>query len=331
MPYNEYLFTEKNSPNTNFSSGIFFQQRPDYTRYLGNLSLTYEWRETPQKKHQLTPMFLNLVRIFPDSLFSKKIEQLSQPLQSSYKDHLFGGARWSYTFTNQKQNKSKNYILLHSNIEVAGNLFRLMSKKFAGASQGETFYLFGVRFGQYAKFDFDFRQYFNIDKDRTFVYRYFMGFGIPYGNIEVLPFDKRYSASGSNDIRAWKFRSLGPGNYYDDNSFDKTGDMAIVANIEYRFPIYDIVQSAIFVDAGNIWMIKDYEDFPNGSFDLNNFHKQIALGAGLGIRLNFGFFVFRFDAGMPIHDPGMLENQRWLKFKEARKKTNLNFGIGYPF
>jgi outer membrane protein assembly factor BamA len=331
FPLADKYFTERNAPKSNISTGVFFQMRPDYTRYLGNFSLTYEWKETAQKLHQLTPIFINIVRIFPDSLFSAMIEQFSRPLQTSYKDHLIAGGRWSYTYATKSSTNSRKYMLLRANIETAGNVFRYFSSEFGGAMEGETFYLLGIRFAQYTRGDIDIRQYFNITENTSLVFRWFTGLGIPYGNIDVLPFEKRYSAGGSNDIRAWKFRSLGPGVYSDDSNFDKTGDLSLVMNIEYRFPIYDILQSALFVDAGNIWMIRDYEDYPGGTFQLNSFYKQIALGAGIGIRLNFGYFIFRLDAGVPLHDPALSEGERWLGIKDAPKRTNLNFGIGYPF
>lgn len=331
IPYSDRLFSERNTPKTLVTAGVFFQQRPDYTRFIGNISMTYEWKETAQKHHMLSPIFINLVRIFPDSLFAARIEQFSRPLQTSYKDHLIGGARWTYTYTNQKSAKAKNYRLIRTNVELAGNLSRYFSEVFAGAEQGQTFYIFGIRFAQYAKGDIDFRQYFNFNEKNSLVTRTYFGLGVPYGNIDVLPFDKRYSAGGSNDIRAWKFRSLGPGSYSDSIFFDKTGDICLIGNIEYRFPIYDILQSAIFIDAGNIWMLKKYDDYPGGEFKISEFYKQIALGAGMGIRLNFGYFIFRLDAGFPLHDPASAEGERWLSFQEARKRMNLNFGIGYPF
>ncbi len=331
MPYNERFFTERNAPKTVFTAGGLFQQRPDYTRYIGNLSLTYDWRETAQRQHLVTPIFINLVRIFPDSMFSARIEQFSRPLQTSYKDHFISGIRWTYTYTSKSIAKSRNYMLFRSNIENAGLFPFIFSRLFAGAEAGQTYYLLGIRFAQYTKGDFDIRQYFNLTEKSSFVIRYFTGIGIPYGNIDVLPFDKRYSAGGSNDIRAWKYRSLGPGSYSDQVRFDKTGDISLILNLEYRFPVYKILQSAIFIDAGNIWMLKEYADYPGGTFKINEFYKQIAVGTGLGLRLNFGFFIFRLDAGFPIHDPALPEGERWPGFTNIANRTNLNFGIGYPF
>jgi outer membrane protein assembly factor BamA len=331
MPFTGSLFTERNMPKTAVSTGLFFQQRPDYTRYIANLSMTYSWRETSTKQHQWSPAFANIVRIFPDSVFTARIEQFSRPLQTSYKDHFISGTRHTYTFSNQGITNKRRYTFFRSNLEVAGTLSGLFSRFVAGAQAGQTYYILGIRFAQYTKGDMDYRTFFNVSDKSTLALRLFTGVGVPYGNTDVLPFDKRYSAGGANDIRAWKFRSLGPGTYSDELRFDKTGDMSIVANIEYRFPIYKLIQSALFVDAGNVWMLRKYEDYPGGEIRLNDFAQTIAIGTGVGLRLNFGFFIFRIDAAIPIHDPAQANENKWLKLSDSFKRTNLNFGIGYPF
>jgi len=334
LPVDQTIFSLRNEPRTSISAGIFFQQRPDFTRYLSNLSLNYEWNETQTKHHSVSPIFLNLVRIDADSAFIKRIEAFSRSLQTSYKDHLIAGMRWTYTFTNQTLRRTSNYSFFRLNVETAGNMMRISSVIFQDAKPEQTYTIFGIRFAQYFKTDFDFRQYFRLRYNTIFVARTFFGFGVPYGNIDVLPFDKRYSAGGSNDIRAWRFRSLGPGSYSDAAErlkYDKTGDLALIMNLEYRFPIYGMLHSALFIDAGNTWFIDKYEEFPGGEFNINNFHNEIAIGAGIGARLNFGFFVFRLDAGVPVRDPAKSEDDRWVGFYNFPKRTNFNFGIGYPF
>ncbi len=328
LPYANKLFTQKNEPTTSFSLGIFFQERPDYIRYISNVSISYDWNESKLKRHSISP-FLNLVNITPDSSFAARIEQLSKPLQTSYKNHLINGLKYTYTFSNQSV--EKNYSFIRTNIESAGFVNRLGAVYFAGAKSQQTYHIFGIRFAQYIKGDMDYRTYFQFSSKQSLVIRQFFGIGVPYGNIDVLPFDKRYSAGGSNDIRAWKYRSLGPGAYSDNLLFDKTGDISYIGNIEYRFPIYSLLHSAIFIDYGNVWTLKKYEDFPGGHFSISDFYKQLAVGTGLGLRLNFGFFIIRFDIGLPLYDPSLDESNRWLGLNEARKQSNVNFGIGYPF
>lgn len=331
MPGKSLLFSNKYSPKSAFNAGFHYQQRPDYIRYLSNMSLTWDWNVGKNSYHSITPVFLNLVRINPDSSFIIRIEQYSRSLQSSYKDHLIGGGRWTYIYTNQKTSKSKISSYFRSNVESSGFLSRASSMLFAEAQAGQTYNIFGIRFSQYVKFDADYRIYYKLNKTNTLALRGFGGLAIPYGNSAVMPFDKRYSVGGSNDMRAWKFRSLGPGTYSDSLSFDKTGDISLIASAEYRFPVISYLQSALFIDAGNIWTIKEYTDFPGGKFNLSSFYKQIAIGSGIGLRLDFGFFVFRVDAAVPIVDPAREIGDKWLGLSDYRKRINLNFGIGYPF
>lgn len=331
IPGSSRLFVNKYQIKSEFNSGLFYQQRPDYTRYISNLAYTWDWTVDNRKHFRVSPLFLNLVRINPDSAFLSRIEQFSRSLQSSYKDHLIGGGRISLTYSNQKSTKSRSSFLLRTSFETSGFLSRLSSRLFAEAQQGETYHIFGIRFSQYVRLETDFRYYYELFPKNILVFRTFGGLAVPYGNIDVMPFDKRFSIGGTNDMRAWKFRSLGPGTYSDTLSYDKTGDISLIGSFEYRFPIFRFLHSAVFLDAGNIWTLKEYEEFPGGKFDINTFYEQIALGAGMGIRLDFGFFVFRIDAGIPLHDPAKSIGKRWLSFNETKNRININYGIGYPF
>ena len=153
--------------------------------------------------------------------------------------------------------------------------------------------------------------------------------GLPYGNTgnQVLPFEKSFFAGGSNGIRAWTARSLGPGSYKNTTGFEQMGDVKIESNIEYRGDIFKYIQGAVFVDAGNVWTRFPDIQRPGAEFKLDRFVSQIAVGAGMGIRLNLSFFIVRLDAAVPIKDPSKAPGNRW----SANNKTVYNFGIGYPF
>lgn len=333
LPYSSKLFNIRNKPKTSIQAGFFYQQRPDFDRQIIHVQYEYQWFETRQKFHQLTPFFMNVLRIRPDSSFLLIIQQYSRQIQNSYKDHFISGTRWNYTYSTQSEGNDKTFSLLRINAETAGNLARLYSIVVGGARPGETYYFFNIRFAQYTRVEVDFRRYWhNADKNSTNVVRLFTGVAVPYGNTDVIPFEKRFSAGGSNDIRAWKFRSLGPGSYRDDNVFDKTGDICLVINLENRFPLYKMLHSAVFIDIGNVWMIRDYPDFPGGQFRFDTFYNQLAVGAGFGLRFDLGFFVFRVDAAAPVTDPGRLWNGSHAPpATELPGLTNINFGIGYPF
>ena len=160
-----------------------------------------------------------------------------------------------------------------------------------------------------------------------------IGIGIPYGNSGVLPYEKSFFAGGTNDIRAWRLRSLGPGAYFDSqtDNFDRIGDILLELNIEERFPIYKYLNGAVFADAGNIWLYKPNSQFPNGEFKFKTFANQIAFGTGVGLRVDLSYFIIRVDAAIPLKDPSKPEGERWVIAKEQFKNFVLNFGIGYPF
>jgi outer membrane protein assembly factor BamA len=333
IPFKPERFPKYFKPKTHLKTALLFEQRPDYTRFIGNASFGYKWKPSTQTQHIFNPIEINLVRIFPDSLFSEKIENLSPGLRSSYKDHLIVGMSYSFIATNKKSNKQRNVSYFRGNIEAAGNLLRSGNKLFNSAQMGQTYQILGITYSQFVKTDFDYRFYHNIINEQQIAFRVSLGFGLPYGNSEFLPFEEAFSLGGANSIRAWQFRSLGPGNYNDDgiNSFDKTGDMKFESSVEYRFPIFSFVEGALFFDMGNIWYLNDNEQFEGGEFKTKNFIGEMAMGTGFGTRLNFGFFIIRLDGGIRIKDPSKAIGERYVFTQNQFKDINWNIGIGYPF
>jgi len=167
--------------------------------------------------------------------------------------------------------------------------------------------------------------------------------GVPYGNADVLPYTKQFFAGGTNSIRAFQARSIGPGSYISKDStsglfYDQTGDMRLEANIEYRFPIYSVFKGAVFADAGNVWLVKNDPNRKGGLFNSSNFINDIAVGVGAGLRVDVTFFVLRFDVAFPLSKPRLPENGRWvasqIKIRDRdwrRQNLVLNIAIGYPF
>ena len=187
----------------------------------------------------------------------------------------------------------------------------------------------GIRYAQYARLELDFRYYLMLSRTNQIVFRLLTGAGIPYGNSESLPFEKGFYLGGANSMRAWIYRDLGPGGFqYPNSNIDKMGDIVLESNIEYRFPIYSFVKGAVFYDVGNVWLRKETENFPDTEFKFNTFYKQLAMDAGVGLRLDFKFFVFRVDIALRLRDPAQTQGDRWVA---NRGIWFWNFGIGYPF
>jgi outer membrane protein assembly factor BamA len=331
-------------PKSIFSIGYNFQRRPDYTRTISSVKLGYEWMTSEHKRHNLSIMDFNMVNLSRfDPEFLNSIYDLY--IKSSFTDHLIMATNYSYIINTQEIRTRGSYFYLRFFAESAGNLLNLASH-IAGAQKvterdtigfkpQEFFRFLDSRYAQYVKTDIELRRGFMIDRYNTVVGRFFFGIGVPYGNFDVLPFEKKYFTGGANGIRAWQVRSLGPGTYQaPPRSYpNQSGDIKIEGNLEYRFRLIRYLESALFIDAGNIWAINERDNRPGAQFRPGSFYKQLALGTGTGFRLDFDYFIFRLDLGFKLRDPAQEENNGWIP--GARKITgndfNFSFAIGYPF
>lgn len=321
-------------PKSTITTGMNYRKRPDYTRYIFNVSYGFEWNETERKRHVFYPLDVSTIKITNDSLLMASLIFQSPILLSRFRDNLTAGLRYSYIYSSQNIEKEQDFIYLRTNLESAGNMLNLFSSVFLPDAESNNYYtLFNIRFAQYIKLDGDFRYYRVFNPNNTLVFRIMAGVGMPYGNLNVLPFVKSYYSGGANGVRAWKIYSLGPGSFSGatESQFDRYGDVKFESNIEYRFGIYKFWKGALFTDIGNVWFLRENEDFPGGEFRLNNFFPSLAIGSGIGLRLDFSFFIVRFDLATPIKDPAMPSGQQWVQTFPPLKKFNFNLGIGYPF
>lgn len=321
-------------PRTRFAGGVNFQERPDYKRYIVKVTSGYEWQLRSNMSMSFNPFEINSVSIFPDPSFVKKIEALNdQRLKNSYSDHIITAMTWSVILDKQNNRSKNHYSFLRFNIESAGwivNAFR-KSLNYAVNDQGIAM-VFNIPYAQYFRTDIDYRQFFKLrQKDQLLAARFYLGIGNPYGNMDVLPFEKSFYVGGGNGIRAWPVRTIGPGSFTDVNElirFDRSGDFGLETSFEYRFPMYSTFHGALFFDAGNVWLKNRNDKYPGGEFVPSDFFRELALGTGLGIRI-VTFFVIRVDAGIKLHDPSKPEGERWVIDQINLKRVNWNFGIGY--
>ncbi len=333
------------SPETKLTFAYNYQRRPDYTRTITTMKFGYNWKTSQFKSNSLNLFDINYVHLFefnPDFIDQIK----DQYIKSSFTDHLIFAMNYSWVYNTQNINKRTDYTFFNVNFESAGNMLSAISA-LTGRSKisvtdtvtgavSDYYRAFGMRFAQYLKSDFEFRYGHIIDKYSSVVGRAFLGVGVPYGNLGVLPFEKKYFTGGANGIRAWQVRSLGPGNYKADvGSYpNQSSDIKIESNLEYRFKLLLMMEGAIFLDAGNIWAINSKEDGRDGAiFKINEFYKQIAVGTGFGMRFDFNYFLFRLDLGFKLRDPSLEAGKRWIpgNYKINAQHFNLSFAIGYPF
>ena len=224
------------------------------------------------------------------------------------------------------------------NVEFAGNLLNGLGSifDFKRNSQGKRT-LFNIAYAQYAKFDFDYTQILRFDERNSLALHGGLGVAFPYGNSTVLPFEKRYFSGGANSVRGWGVRELGPGRFRGvDGRIDfinQTGDMKLDLNAEYRSHLFWKFDGAAFIDAGNIWTLRNYNDQPGGQFRFKDFYKQIAFAYGLGIRLNLDYFVLRLDGGMKAINPAYTNSHEHyaLLHPSFKRDFTLHFAVGLPF
>lgn len=327
-------FNQKYNPTSNITFGFNYQLRPNYSRNITLLSLGYSWRHNEKIKHILTPLNFNYVNINPTPEFEEELEdETNKRLKEQYSDHTILGLNYSFIFSNQEAIGLKNFEYFRMNIETSGNLLYGINSLFGTKKSSEGYYeFFGVRYSQYIRVDFDFRQFFQLrEKKSTLASRVFVGLGVPFLNSDEIPYERGFYAGGANGMRGWIFRELGPGSYSGTDQFERIGDIQLEYNFEYRFPIYSFIHGGLFFDVGNIWTYNESETFPGGKFEFKDFYKELAADVGVGIRFDFKFFVFRVDFATPIVNPAFPEGERWRIDYIQFNDFVINFGIGYPF
>jgi len=322
-------------PKTRINSGFNFEVTPDYRRYVADVAFGYEWKQSKTQRHILNPMEISSISIFKTDDFQTYLDSINDPWYSEqYTDHFIAGMGYSFIYNNQDINRKINFIYFRGNLQSAGNLFSVFNEVIPAQKNdaGKSLFL-GIPYAQFLKVSGDFRNYF-LFGSTTLVLRAVAGIGVAYGNSEALPFDRGFYAGGANGMRGWIYGSLGPGSYNDDSYMQRythMGDVQLETNIEYRFPFIGMFKGAIFTDIGNVWLLKSNDQFPDGDFG-SNFMSQVGMDSGLGLRLDFSFFVFRLDGALQIRRPALPLNERWISFGSTRiKDITWNFGIGYPF
>ncbi|HLO58782.1 MAG TPA: BamA/TamA family outer membrane protein [Bacteroidales bacterium] len=339
-PFRFEGFVKRYAPKTSIAASINYQSRPDYTRSIANASFYYKWNSTPYLSHTFYPIELNYIRIYKIN-FSKELQDFitNSPLAYSFENHVINDIRYTLELNNQTLGKSRNFVFTRVNLESAAFFLHLANNGFNHQNDSSTYRLFNVPYFQYILGDVDLRYYNVIDRQNRVVMRVFAGAGVPYGNSNALPYEKKYFSGGPNSMRAWGTRDLGPGSYVDktsDSLFyfpNRNGDIKLEGNIEYRFKLIWKIESALFLDAGNVWNMKKDPEKPNAEFSWNRFYKEIAVASGLGFRFDFSFFLLRVDIGLRLRDPSFTDGERWTNPFHNFDFGDLHFkfGIGYPF
>lgn len=326
-------------PRTNIMLGYEFQNRTQYYT-LNNFtaSFGYNWKENARKEHELK--IIDVTFVSPAKVTDLFYQQATTPAaRRVVEKQLIFGPTYSYTYTNTMLPKT-NTIYYKGTLDLAGNITGLVTG--ANVKKDKQKEIFGIPFSQYAKIENDFRFYHKIGEKSSFASRFIGGIAYPYGNSEFIPFSKQFFSGGSNSIRAFRARTLGPGSFdprtIEAGTFlDQAGDIKLELNAEYRANLYKFLNVAAFVDAGNVWLMHDDKDLPGAKFS-KEFLSEVAVGAGVGLRLDFSILILRLDLAMPLRVPYYEKGDRWtfdkINFGDPSwRKDNLilNIAIGYPF
>ena len=349
FPFLRSAFRRSAQATTEVSLSFDSQDRPEFHRQVLRGVLRYRWaRMNRQLQHRFD--LLNLDYVFMPWISDTFREKyLSDPqnrnaiLKFNY-ENLFI-MNWGYHFTYSSMplgpsasNYGTNAYTLRLGIETAGNLLYAISNA-TGAKMHDDgqFKYFGISYAQYAKFDIAFCKSFLINKNNSLALRTALGIAYPYGNSDILPYEKRYFSGGANSVRGWSVRELGPGRFQSSDGridfINQTGDVKLDLSVEYRTHLFWKLDGAAFIDAGNIWTLRDYKDQPGGQFKFDEFWRQIAVSYGLGLRLNFNYFILRFDAGMKAVHPAYEDKRRHypIAYPNFKRDFTFHFAVGMPF
>lgn len=343
------LKTKKTSkpyvPFTNITIGTGIYTRVSlYKFHTFSTGLEYTWRKNRFLTHKFKAIDISVTDLLDASEEFEKFLLLNPSIRKSFEEQFIIGASYNFIFNHLSDSKKRQYYFSFG-ADPSGNLVGLIHKLATGekSSPENQAKLFGSPVSQYFRFRIDARYYLKMGKEARIASRLFAGIGIPYGNSTVMPYVKQFYAGGTNSIRAFRARSVGPGSYQPPDSLknvliDQTGEIKMEANVEYRFPIVKYLKGALFTDIGNIWLVHEDSLRPGGKFDVDTFYKEIAVGLGVGLRIDVDLVVLRFDWAFPVRKPWLPEGERWVfneidLFDTLWRRENLlwNISIGYPF
>lgn len=337
VPFLSKNFKRQSAAVTELTASYNMQNRPEFHRRVFSAGVRYRWDDVKRRRRYNVDLIdLNYIympwisKTFKEE-YLDDVDSRNSILRYNYEDLFIMKLGFGMSYNNGDE-------AYKFNIETAGNLLNGVSRLIGSSVNGDNQYtLFNIAFAQYVKGDFDYTRMFRFDSRNNLAFHVGFGIAYPYGNSRVLPFEKRYFSGGANSVRGWSVRGLGPGKFKGTNGsidfINQTGDIKLDINLEFRSFLFWKIYGAVFVDAGNIWTLRYYEEQPGGQFDIKDFYKQIAVAYGVGLRLNFDFFILRFDMGMKAINPAYdTQQEHYAIFHpDFSRDFAFHFAVGLPF
>lgn len=339
VPFPVKRFRSAIVPKTTFVVKENFQLWTQYfTANTVNLTWEYAWNTDKRGNHILEPAFFNLTNLFSTTSLYDSIVIANPSIGLSYADNFILGTKYTYSYSSPKRHQ--NHFSLRASTESSGSIVNSISD-FMGVEPR----IVQAQISQFVKLDLDYHFTRDFTSKEAFVFRAAVGQVFAYGNSTIAPFTRRYFIGGASTLRGFGFQSIGPGrntsiqgNSSLANPIDQAGDIRLLLNAEYRFPIYSVFRGALFMDAGNVWLFEENPDIQGGTFKWDSFYKELAFNSGLGLRLDFSYIVLRGDIGIPFYTPYEMDGNRWIHQNPETGLWNwmgsnlvLSGGIGYPF
>lgn len=344
-PFLSSSFKQKMRASTEFAVTFMRQERPEYTRIIAGGAWRYKWADRNNMTRRTFDLVdINIVNLPKSTInFIDNIAPDNPLLRYSYEDHFIMRMGYTWYHTNRRPASSAfspepwqtDTYTVRASAETAGALLDAIAMATNWKKRDGAYKIFGIQFAQYLKGEIDYTLSHRFTPRNSLNFHVGFGIAFPYGNSSMVPFEKRFYAGGANGVRGWGVRTLGPGRYDSRNSvtdfINQCGDVSVLLNLEYRNKLFWVFEGAVFIDAGNVWTIRDYPNQPGGVFRFGSFYKELAASYGIGLRMDFNYFLLRFDMGVKAHNPGYGQ-ERWpLIHPRWGRDTSFHFSVGYPF
>ena len=339
IPFLSDSYSRKLNGATEYKTSLSYQNRPgEFAAINAGGGVKYSWLVGKQN-YSLDFLDLSYIK-FTDinPVFRDSFINTGKYNKYNYYDYLIMRINYSSSFNGYNASRPmRNYLTYRYSFESAGNLLYAVDHLLnSSVNTQDPRKIFGVRYSQYLRGEINSSYHQILDKNNKFVYHAGVGVAYPYGNADIIPFERRFYSGGANSVRGWSESTLGPGSYQRfmntrRRDYNQIGDIKLDMNFEYRAKMFWVLEGALFLDAGNVWTIRDYDNQPGGLFQFDTFWKQIALAYGVGFRMDFDFVLFRADIGFKLFDPGAATGSNWKTPPSLKNDVAFHIAIGYPF